>query len=285
MKNFLFTLLPIFGLLLLAGCEKEAATPSTRDTDSTIDFRSDKVTVCHYTGSETNTYEIIEVADQSWVKAHMEHGDAVDMDGDGYFDRENGCGEIVDCDDNDPNVYETCALPVTVNTGSETYILYVHPEDQRTGTPESNDVRWGEVVWDIPVDDSKCDDLPNFSYINYGIGAKAAALTDYNGSSNTATIVCDLGEGDYAAKVCDELVAFGHDDWYLPALGELKVIYDQLGGIGNNNFKGLGYWSSTEFNKDYAWVQIFDPSHPEDQTFVAKNNDFQSPSCRCVRRD
>ncbi len=92
-------LLPIFGILLLAGCDKEAATPNIENADSTVDFRSVKRTVCHYTGSETNPYEIIEVADKSWINAHMRHGDAVDMDGDGLFDRANGCSQEIDCDD------------------------------------------------------------------------------------------------------------------------------------------------------------------------------------------
>lgn len=92
-------LLPLLGILLLAGCEKEAATPIVENADSPLGLRSVKRTVCHYTGSETNPYEIIEVADQSWINAHKGHGDAVDMDGDGYFDRPNGCNPEIDCDD------------------------------------------------------------------------------------------------------------------------------------------------------------------------------------------
>ncbi len=43
------------------------------------------------------------------VPAHQGHGDAVDMDDDGYFDKKNGCGPT-DCDDTNPALTDNCVV-------------------------------------------------------------------------------------------------------------------------------------------------------------------------------
>ena len=66
------------GVLLLASCEKEAATPIDSETDSVLDFRSaSKRLVLHNTGSSSNPWEVIEVSDMAYQKAHQGHGDKV----------------------------------------------------------------------------------------------------------------------------------------------------------------------------------------------------------------
>jgi hypothetical protein len=79
----------------------------------------------------------------------------------------------------------------------------------------------------------------------------------YKGKLNTNTIVALQGAGDYAAKICDDLVLNGFDDWYLPSKSELKEVYDQRALIGN--LAGDFYWSSTENDNDLwrnlAWYQ------------------------------
>src|SRR5688572_24421310 len=37
------------------------------------------------------------------------------------------------------------------------------------------------------------------------------------GASNTTLIVSVQGAGSYAAKICDDLVLDGYDDWFLPS--------------------------------------------------------------------
>lgn len=74
-----------------------------------------------------------------------------------------------------------------------------------------------------------------------------------SGSSNTNSIVSILGEGDYAAKLCYDLVLGGYSDWYLPSKDELRAIQN------NRNIIGLGvsyYWSSSEVNDISAWWGI-----------------------------
>ena len=86
----------------------------------------------------------------------------------------------------------------------------------------------------------------------------------YAGKMNTAMIIAtqmaDNQTGNFAAKVCaDYSVTVGgvtYDDWYLPSKYELNLLFLQktaVGGFGANN----GYWSSSEYDNDYAWRQGF----------------------------
>lgn len=84
-------------------------------------------------------------------------------------------------------------------------------------------------------------------------GATGTALG--TGKANTAAIVEAQGEGSYAAKICDDLVLGGYDDWYLPSKDELDKLYQNTVVIGG--FAFAFYWSSSEFNFGDAWVQSF----------------------------
>ena len=64
------------------------------------------------------------------------------------------------------------------------------------------------------------------------------------GKSNTKAIVERFGEGEYAAKVCDDYTCNGFDDWFLPSPGELKLMYKNLFMNNKGNFKIGRYWSS-----------------------------------------
>ena len=82
------------------------------------------------------------------------------------------------------------------------------------------------------------------------------------GLKNTAIIIADQGPVDgsaFAATVCNEYsVTVGgvtYGDWYLPSKSELNLLYLQktvVGGFANNY-----YWSSSEHDYNYAWIQDF----------------------------
>lgn len=135
----------------------------------------------------------------------------------------------------------------------------------------STDVEWGPVGTNIA-------DLPNTT-------SEDAANMDFNGESNTTAIVARLGTNNgmaYAAKVCADLVAYGFDDWYLPAAGELNEMYKKLGPVANGGSGQIttgNYWSSSERSETYAWNQDFDDG--SQSSFVSK--DYYS-QCRCIRR-
>lgn len=75
------------------------------------------------------------------------------------------------------------------------------------------------------------------------------------GKANTSTIVTTIGAGSYAAKLCDDLVLNGYDDWFLPSKDELDLLYKKRFEIGG--FSPTYYWSSSESSASSVWVQSF----------------------------
>ena len=82
------------------------------------------------------------------------------------------------------------------------------------------------------------------------------------GLKNTAIIIADQGPVDgnaFAATVCNEysvtvgVVTYG--DWYLPSKHELNLLYLQKTVVGG--FASASYWSSSENDSNYAWIQYF----------------------------
>ncbi|MCW7753393.1 DUF1566 domain-containing protein [Desulfobotulus sp. H1] len=97
------------------------------------------------------------------------------------------------------------------------------------------------------------------------------------GGVNTQAIVDACSEPDIAARLCTEYRGGDRDDWYLPALDELNIIYIHLfqQGIGG---LGLGeYWSSTETTRGYVWSHNFSNGK---QLYSGKNPKYR---VRCVR--
>mgnify|MGYP005853907803 CR=1 FL=1 len=73
-----------------------------------------------------------------------------------------------------------------------------------------------------------------------------------------------------------------YDDWFLPAgnntnaTGQLNCLYDNRVAIGG--FANVDYWSSTEFDWDFAFSQKFD------SVSGVNNNDKNSTfRVRCIR--
>jgi len=68
----------------------------------------------------------------------------------------------------------------------------------------------------------------------------------------------------YASEFCLDLFFGGYDDWYLPSKYELNLMYENIGqgnALGLGNVGGFAestyYWSSTEIDNVFAWVQNF----------------------------
>lgn len=88
---------------------------------------------------------------------------------------------------------------------------------------------------------------------NPGMPVKTGATGNdlYAGLANTSTITKSQGSRfSYAASLCEELVITGEgivfDDWYLPSLHELQLLYTNRTIVGGfNQINGI-YWSSTE---------------------------------------
>ena len=92
-------LLPMLLVLFIVGCDKEQTSTENPLTGVRGSAKTGKADVCH-------NGMIINVNGNS-VSAHRAHGDAIDMDGDGFFDIDNSCS-ITDCDDANAEVNELC---------------------------------------------------------------------------------------------------------------------------------------------------------------------------------
>ena len=110
-----------------------------------------------------------------------------------------------------------------------------------------------------PTNQSTSAQWYNGSYMDtraYGSGL-------FEGKYNTVLINFSQGGATSAAAICGNLSLGGYTDWYLPSIEELNKMYQNIGqgnalGLGNvGGFAFDYYWSSTEFDFNYAWLQDF----------------------------
>lgn len=130
--------------------------------------------------------------------------------------------------------------------------------------------------------------------VTWNNGGTNYPVTGYNsqtaGRGNTAglAVLVDTDSPYKAASYCENLTAYGHSDWYLPARNELSVMYTNKTAIGNfdvthggtavsGGYPGL-YWSSSENTNNNAWNQRF--SDGNQYTYSGKNPFL---SVRCAR--
>lgn len=132
--------------------------------------------------------------------------------------------------------------------------------------------RWGCYEVDIP-------NLNNIADLTSDIYSKEGARVG-DGKNNTAAILaaqCEVAPS--AAKVCGDLVLFGKDDWFLPSLEELDLMYKNLKVNGHSDFpEDKLYCSSTESDATNIWVQFFDAG-----SRIALEKSNQDYSIRAVR--
>lgn len=97
------------------------------------------------------------------------------------------------------------------------------------------------------------------------------ALQDLDGKKNTSTVLAYCKTNGYSCPAFEYVNSHKTEgtkagDWYLPAMGELYIIYnnrdvlnkalEKIGGtnLGTSSF----YWSSSEYSNGYAWgIDIF----------------------------
>jgi hypothetical protein len=102
-----------------------------------------------------------------------------------------------------------------------------------------------------------------------------------DGDGNTAGLVAlvDAGSPYEAAIYCDVLDAHGYQDWYLPALDELNLLWNGGSPIAGVNTSGSWYWSSSEVPSSNAWIQRFSDGNQD-----TGGNKNQNLLVRCVRK-
>jgi uncharacterized protein YjdB len=119
---------------------------------------------------------------------------------------------------------------VTTDTAGNSYqFLECAPSDQSTG------IGWA-----------------NTRFISISTGTAIGT-----GAKNTANIVATQETGSYAAQLCNDLTLGGYSDWFLPSKSELALMYTNLKATGLGSFTTANYWSSSQYNDTYAWLQQF----------------------------
>lgn len=108
----------------------------------------------------------------------------------------------------------------------------------------------------------------------WGCFATAITGTDSTaigtGNQNTIDIVVGCETAGIAARLCNDLVLSGFDDWFLPSKDELDLMWENLAdsdGNGTNSgpadlgnlggFVAVFYWSSSEMGDPWAWACDF----------------------------
>jgi len=87
-----------------------------------------------------------------------------------------------------------------------------------------------------------------------------------SGKRNTELIVEVLGENGHAALLCVNLNINGYNDWFLPSMSELDLMYKNLKSKELGGFQDDWYWSSSasEYGGVAAWAQRFNDGSRND---------------------
>lgn len=101
-----------------------------------------------------------------------------------------------------------------------------------------------------------------------GWAARAVGAGQANTTAIKAVFIGDNSTNN-AAYFATSCSAGGKSDWFLGSIGEMKLMYDNLQGVGG--FVGYNYWSSTESATDSAWYQPFDYGY---QDYNGKNRTY-----------
>jgi hypothetical protein len=92
------------------------------------------------------------------------------------------------------------------------------------------------------------------------------------GKENTNYITMALnskGETGKAAQLCRSSIMSGFNDWFLPSMDELVLMYKNLKQNGVGEFSDNYYWSSSQYENTYALTQRFS----DGRDFKAGKND------------
>ena len=114
-----------------------------------------------------------------------------------------------------------------------------------------------------PADQATVNDFPDWGCIGTAISG-ADGLILGTGAQNTIDIENGCTTSGTAADICSNLVLDGFSDWFLPSIGELEIMYLNIGtGSNIGNFVSTKYWSSTEKDETYAWSWEFSSGYQD----------------------
>ncbi len=130
-----------------------------------------------------------------------------------------------------------------------------------------------------PINSNPASTDPNKAVATAGCHegqANTNTLATYAPNASTpyaaATYCANLSPATDAAR------ALGHDDWYLPSINEVSMLFANLGPQPNYNFQNAYYWSSSENTTTSAWGQGFTSGTQ------STNAKYNLRRVRCVRQ-
>jgi hypothetical protein len=115
------------------------------------------------------------------------------------------------------------------------------------------------------------------------VGANGTAIGTGQQNTNDILVGCIQSSG-IAAEICNNSIAQGFSDWFLPSKDELNQMYQNKAIIeasaisnGGSAFATYYYWSSSEFDFYNAWEQYFSNG------YQSINYKFSTYNIRAVR--
>jgi hypothetical protein len=113
--------------------------------------------------------------------------------------------------------------------------------------------RWGKGMCAAPKDASKGSRWGCYGTLVDG----ANGFERGTGEQNTKDILSGCDDVKSAAYISDNYVSEEYEDWYLPSIDELELMYNELHVQGFGDFGYGPYWSSTQDFSLGAWYINF----------------------------
>ncbi len=143
-------------------------------------------------------------------------------------------------------------------------------------TPIIGDSYQGGIVFYLDSNGGGLIAAPIDQFLGAQWGCYGTTISGADGSAigigvqNTIDIEVGCTAAGTAADICANLTLGGYSDWFLPSKDELNLMWINLADTDGNGsstgvtdpnniggFANSGYWSSTEYDNDYAWIQYF----------------------------
>lgn len=108
-----------------------------------------------------------------------------------------------------------------------------------------------------------CAETDQTTMAKWGCSSKdipgALGIEVGKGQANTTAILNSCSDYYTAADICNRLSLNGYDDWFLPSINELELMYINIHAKGKGGFTQTVYWSSTQTagNSTYAQTVHF----------------------------
>jgi hypothetical protein len=102
-----------------------------------------------------------------------------------------------------------------------------------------------------------------------------SSRSSWDGISNSNAIINQKGHRKSASKLCLDYITNEFDDWYLPSIDELSLLFHSRFEVNKSISKIKeavelsiedSYWSSTESKKSLAWNFMFNTGHAYDNS-------------------